>query len=175
MNLASWSRVALIPALVAVGALAANAFNRSPLEPYAPVEDVIRARRIEIVDSRGVVRLELEVANEDMISSFEMSDRSGTPRVHMQVSGSNNGSMYLHGPDGGGSYQPSLTPAIHVYERQGAPSAIFPGSGGSAKLPKTERTARGGKDDSVGVSRADLELIWRQIDKIMVTLDQASK
>lgn len=175
MTLANWSHVALIPTLVAVGAVAGSALSRSPSEPSAPVEDVVRARRIEIVDGKNVVRIRLEIANNDQIASFEMRDQKGIARLRAQVSGTDIASMYLHGPAGGDGFQPASTPSIQIYERPGAPSATFPGAGGTAKLPKTERTARDGKGDTVGVSRADLDLIWRQIDKIMITLDQASK
>ncbi len=103
-----------------VGAFA----RRSPSTQDVP--DVVRARRVEIVDADGVVRLEL-VHNVDETGLF-IRDSAGVVRLGAAQFAHGGGGFALHGPNARGAAVLYLkgTGNLTFYDSTGAPVARFP-------------------------------------------------
>jgi len=94
--------------------------------PRAPESDVVRARRLQVVDETGRVRIDLR--HDSTETGLFVLDEAGNPRVGAAQFAHGGGGFALHGPGLKGAAVLYLKGAgtLSFYDSSGAVTARFP-------------------------------------------------
>jgi hypothetical protein len=120
------NRLALTALLAVTGVLLLAAAAEPEQEA---VQDVVQARRIQLVDERGGVRIDLRHDHEE--TGLFIQDAAGDTRLGAAHFAHGGTGYALHGPGGRGAAVLYLKGdgALSLYDARGAVTARFPGDG----------------------------------------------
>jgi hypothetical protein len=170
-NVALTLVLAMVSAFVG-GALASLLISGQPALAEGP--KVISAQEFRLRDSKGATRARLFTANDGLITIFELHDLNSKLRMMFMVDGYGNPSAHFWDKRGGGSYRIASTPSISFYDRHSDLRAKVPAGpqigkvGEVSPVKKVERLQL----YTTSVTKSDINIIWSQIDEILITLDK---